>query len=70
MAVPRIHGRRAELTESNPFLPLTQVRMMDKLALEKEKFDGLLDKLHLDVKHAKVHSEYDQYETITEEVGG
>lgn len=46
-----------------------QVRMMDKLALEKERFDALLEKFQLDVKRAKVHSDYDAYEAITEEVG-
>jgi hypothetical protein len=45
-----------------------QVRMMDRLALEKEKFDALLEKFTLDVKRAKVHSEYESYESITEEV--
>lgn len=43
--------------------------MMDKLALEKERFDALLEKFQLDVKRAKVHSDYDAYEAITEEVG-
>ena len=42
--------------------------MMDKLALEKERFDALLEKFQLDVKRANVHSEYENYEAITEEV--
>jgi hypothetical protein len=49
-------------------LRVSQVRMMDKLALEKEKFEALLEKFQLDVKRAKVHSDYDNFEAVTEEV--
>lgn len=42
--------------------------MLDKLALEKEKFEAVLDKLQLDVKRARVHGEFDAYESVTEEV--
>lgn len=42
--------------------------MMDKLALEKERFEALLEKLQADVKRAKVHADYDAYEAVTEEV--
>ncbi|CAM9175434.1 unnamed protein product [Chrysoparadoxa australica] len=49
-------------------LELDKVRMMDQLALEKEKFEEVLENFEVDVKGAKALGDYDQTEANTDYV--
>ena len=47
-----------------------KVKMMDQLALEKEKFEQLLNSFDADVAKCKTFSDYDAFESNFGEVDG
>lgn len=60
-ASSRIHGDFTRgMTDSDHFSMRGQVRMMDKLALEMETFEEILERFEVDVKRAKECGDYSQ----------
>ena len=51
-------------------IEMDKVRMMDKLAVEKNRFEELLEQFEVDVKRAKAFAEYDQEGPFVEEING
>ncbi|CAM9362495.1 unnamed protein product [Pylaiella littoralis] len=66
MDYPTMVDRAASKAEEA--LELDKVRMMDKLALEMETFEEILERFEVDVAHAKQCDDYSQMETTTDYV--
>ena len=66
MEYPRRVHDAAYDTETR--IEMDKVRMMDKLAIEKNRFDELLDQFEVDVKRAKALTDYDNEGPCVEEI--
>ena len=61
----RVHDAAAD-TEMR--IEMDKVRMMDKLAIEKNQFESMLEQFEVDVKRAKQFGEYEQEGPYVEEI--
>ncbi|KAH8086149.1 1-aminocyclopropane-1-carboxylate synthase [Aureococcus anophagefferens] len=56
--------------ETEMRIEMDKVRMMDKLAIEKNQFDEMLQQFEVDVRRAKQYSDYASEQSYVEEING